>query len=206
MRVDPGLDDHVLLPFALYLVMALRWATNREDGMRTQLMTRALACVMAVTVVACGGSNPASPSAVPSAGASGGGVGTPVTGRGTITAQIDGVAFSGVATVATNQSGIFAAAASNGVGAITFGFGAVAAVGTTPVNATSPTNANLVVASGTSAQSWAASTAGGSGTLTITSITSVGASGTFAFTLVPVPGSGASGTKSVTSGTFSVTF
>lgn len=63
-----------------------------------------------------------------------------------------------------------------------------------------------VVVSGGTAQSWAAGTSGGSGTLPINSINSTGASGTFAFTMVPVPGTGASGTKSVTNGNFSVTF
>jgi hypothetical protein len=177
--------------------------------MRIRLMTRTLACLMTVMCVACGGGNPASPSGGSNPGSSGGTGGTGGTatvGRGTITAQIDGVTFSGVVGAATNQSGIFATAASNNGNTITLGFGALAVVGTTSVRATSPTNANMVIVSGGSGQSWAASTSGGSGTLTIASINSTGASGTFAFTMVPVAGTGASGTKSVTNGTFSVTF
>lgn len=168
-------------------------------------MTRALACAVAVTCVACGGGNPGSPSGGSGSG-SGGGTGGTGLGRGSITAQIDGVSFTGVATAATLQSGIFATAASNSNLSITLGFGALGVPGTTPISATSPTNANMVVVSGGTTQSWAASTSGGSGSLTITSINATGASGTFNFTMVPVPGTGASGTKSVTNGTFSVTF
>lgn len=172
--------------------------------MRKRLIGRALVCAVAVMCAACGGGNPAAPSGGSGSG-SGGGTNTGL-GRGTITAQIDGVTFTGVATAATNQSGIFATAASNGSNTIALGFGALAVASTTAVNATSPTNANMVVYSGSTAQSWAASTSGGSGTLTITSINATGATGTFAFTMVPVPGTGATGTKSVTNGTFSVTF
>lgn len=176
--------------------------------MGIRLMTRTLACVISVMCVACGGGNPSAPSggSGSGSGSGGGSGGGGVIGRGTITAQIDGVAFTGVATAATNQSGIFAAAASNGPGTIALGFGALAAVGTTSVGPTSPTNANMVATSGSTGQSWAASTSGGSGTLTITSINATGATGTFSFTMIPVAGTGASGTKSVTNGTFSVTF
>lgn len=172
--------------------------------MRIQLMVRTIACAIVVMNVACGGETPTGPSGA-SAGPSGTG-GGPTVGRGTITAQIDGATFTGVATTAANQSGIFAAAASNNGGTITLGFGALATVGTTSIGVRSPTNANMVVISGGSVQSWAASTSGGTGTLTISSMTATGATGTFSFTMVPVPGSGASGTKSVTNGTFTVTF
>jgi hypothetical protein len=49
---------------------------------------------------------------------------------------------------------------------------------------------------------------GGSGTLTIATLTAAGATGTFAFTAVPpqAGGAGATGTKVVTNGTFNVTF
>ncbi|NOT43158.1 MAG: hypothetical protein HOP14_00975 [Acidobacteria bacterium] len=175
--------------------------------MKIRLAAWTMACAIAVMCVACGGdNNPAAPTGGAGAPAAGGNSGpTPATSRGTITAQIDGVAFNGIATAATNQSGIFAAAAANGVNSVAFGFGALAAVGTTSVSATSPTNANLVVLSGTTG-SWAASTSGGSGSLTISTINATGATGTFSFTLVPVPGTGATGNKSVTNGSFSVTF
>jgi len=48
---------------------------------------------------------------------------------------------------------------------------------------------------------------GGTGTVTITAISATGASGTFSLSAVPLtPGGGTTGTKTVTSGVFSVTF
>lgn len=48
---------------------------------------------------------------------------------------------------------------------------------------------------------------GGTGTVTITAISATGASGTFSLSAVPLaPGGGATGTKAVTNGAFSVTF
>ena len=179
--------------------------------MTIQSLVRAAACAAVVLSLACGGGNPTSPSGSGSGSGSGtgsgsGGSGGSAINRGTISALIDGVQFTGTATAATNQSGIFATAASNSGATITFGFGALANAGTTQVNATSPTNAQLVVVNGGTSQSWSASTSGGSGSLTITSINATSATGTFAFTLVPSAGSSATGTRAVTNGTFSVTF
>lgn len=63
---------------------------------------------------------------------------------------------------------------------------------------------NASLTSGT--QQWVASTSGGSGTLTITTRTANRAAGTFSFTMVPSPGSSATGTKQVTNGQFDVTW
>lgn len=164
---------------------------------------------------ACGGS-PTSPSGGGSSGGGSGGSGGSGGGgtggggttpnRGTITATIDGVAYSGVVRTATNQSGIFAIAAINDQTNVGFGIGALAAAGTTSISATSPTNALLTTGTSLPAVSWFASTSGGAGTLTISAISATGATGTFQFTLQPSPGTGASGTRSVTSGSFTVTF
>lgn len=175
-------------------------------GMRSTMA--ALACLAVVVSVGCGGGSPTSPSGGSGSGSGGstGGGGSTGVNRGTITAVIDGVPFTGIATAATNQSGIFATASANAANTISFGFGALAAPGTTAIGATSPTNAQLVVVSGNPTQSWSAGTSGGAGTLAITSISATGASGTFAFTMVPSAGSTATGSRSITSGTFSVTF
>jgi hypothetical protein len=53
---------------------------------------------------------------------------------------------------------------------------------------------------------WGVTPVGGSGTITITSISATGASGTFSGTLVAQAGSGASGNKVITNGAFTVTF
>jgi hypothetical protein len=52
---------------------------------------------------------------------------------------------------------------------------------------------------------WFVSLAGGSGSITFTSVSPQAASGSFALTMVATPGSGSSGTRAV-SGTFNVTF
>jgi hypothetical protein len=47
---------------------------------------------------------------------------------------------------------------------------------------------------------------GGTGTLVISSFTATGASGTFSFVAAATSSTGATGTKTVTNGTFNVTF
>lgn len=176
----------------------------------------ALTVCAAVLGAACGGGgSPTSPTGGSSGGGTGGsggsgggtgGGGGAAPNHGTITATIDGVAYSGVVRTATSQSGIFAIAAMNDQTNVGFGIGALAAAGTTSISATSPTNALLTTSTGVPAVSWFASTSGGSGTLTISTITATGATGTFQFTMQPTPGTGASGTRSVTNGSFTVTF
>ena len=60
-------------------------------------------------------------------------------------------------------------------------------------------------ANGVAAGTWNTSLLGGSGTITLTSIATSGASGSFSFTMVPQTTTGASGNRTVT-GQFNVTF
>lgn len=120
--------------------------------------------------------------------------------------MIDGAPFNGTATAALNVAGVFSVGSSNAGSTITLGFGALSGVGTTTVGPISPTNATLTIPTSSSSPGWAANTAGGSGTLTVTTYSAAGASGTFSFTLIPIPGTGATGNKVVTAGTFNVTF
>jgi hypothetical protein len=53
---------------------------------------------------------------------------------------------------------------------------------------------------------WSSGSSGGSGTITINSLTATGAQGTFSFVGGAVGGTGATGSKTVSSGTFNVTF
>jgi hypothetical protein len=55
------------------------------------------------------------------------------------------------------------------------------------------------------AAAWACNISGGSGTITVTSVSQSAATGSFACTMVPVAGSPATGNRQV-SGTFDVTF
>jgi hypothetical protein len=62
-----------------------------------------------------------------------------------------------------------------------------------------------LVANGVAAGTWMTNINGGSGTITLNSVSRSGASGSFSVTMIPGPGSGASGNRQV-SGTFNVTF
>jgi hypothetical protein len=54
-------------------------------------------------------------------------------------------------------------------------------------------------------QAWSANVVGGSGTITLSALSTTGATGTFSFTAIPSD-AGSSGTRAVTSGVFNVTF
>ncbi len=129
--------------------------------------------------------------------------------KGTVTAQIDGAAFSGItptggATQTPNVITLFGQTTDN----------TTLTLGTTSLNGTSTFGAGIVNGSSISLQTrsctagtglWMAVFGSGSGTITIQS-TPTGATGTFSGTLVAVPNSGATGTKTITGGQFNVTF
>ncbi len=58
----------------------------------------------------------------------------------------------------------------------------------------------------TSAPQWETGYNGGTGTITVSTLTASGASGTFNFTGQAIPGTGATGTAAVTNGKFNVSF
>jgi hypothetical protein len=132
-------------------------------------------------------------------------VGTGTRAQGTMTASINGVAWTGdcVALLAntTNIISIAGADLATGVTFQTIGFGGNKVVGTQTITAVSPLNASLTQGS----NGWHASLAQGSGTLVLTTLTNNSVAGTFTFTMLPVPGNPATGTKVVT-GSFNLTF
>lgn len=162
-----------------------------------------LAALLALTV-GCGGGNPAQPS-----GGGGGGGSTP--NFGTLTAVIDGVAYTGIINSARITNGTLGIASNSAdlTRAISFA-GKEAAVGTTTVSAATALSMNVITTTGTTVTgSWAAAGQFGSGTLTISSLSATGASGTFNFSAPPAPGgsgAGATGTKVVTNGAFTARF
>src|SRR5262249_12912228 len=79
-----------------------------------------------------------------------------------------------------------------------------AGVGTYTLGPTSAANAQILI--GNPAAGWQAAVGIGSGTITVNSVSSTAACGTFSCALVAVAGSGATGTKSITDGVFNVTF
>ena len=157
---------------------------------------------MALTI-ACGGANPAGPSESGS-----GGSGT--SNFGTLTATIDGVAYTGVINTATNSNGTLRISSNSADLTRSVNFAAPASVGTVTVSLSSAITMNVITTTGTTViGSWGAAGQFGSGTLTIASLTGSGASGTFSFSAPPAPaGSGgqATGTKVVTNGSFTARF
>jgi hypothetical protein len=128
-----------------------------------------------------------------------------VGGKGSISARVDGSAWTSTVTAAQYSNGsLIISGADTSSPTRAFGLGVTAgAPGTYQATLPSPAaSASWTVGSAT----WQASLVGGSGSVTITSLTSTGASGTFSFSLVPIPGTSASGNKTVTDGTFNVTF
>jgi hypothetical protein len=131
---------------------------------------------------------------------------TPSPTGSSMSAKIDGVAWSGTGGVtAIHGSGLFSIGAANNSG-VTLGVATIASGPGTYTVGTSATNSNLMMFAGGALRSWKAGVAGGSGSITFTTLTATGASGTFFFTLVPDVATGATGNKSVTEGVFNVTF
>jgi hypothetical protein len=164
-------------------------------------------CV-AVTITACGSNTSPSPTTTPTA-CSGG-------NRGSMIARINGAAWTATCiTTASFSGGIISLGATDGAQSIGLSvtFLGLGDYTMTPLDPTNPPK-QLMLASGlvnlvpTSAASWTANsgTPGSSGTLTLTSSTTTAVTGTFSFTAVATPGTGAAGTKVVTNGGFNITF
>ncbi|MEQ1909113.1 MAG: hypothetical protein ABMA15_09840 [Vicinamibacterales bacterium] len=169
-----------------------------------------LASVLILSV-ACGGSTSSPSGSSGGIGSSGsGGSGGSGSGKGTITALVDGVAYTGVINAATLTNGTLNIASNNTALTLSVNFAmSGAAVGTTSINAASPLVMQAMTTNGSTVTgAWSASVLGGSGTLTISTLSSSGASGTFSFVAVPSTTSGipSAGTKTVTSGVFTATF
>jgi hypothetical protein len=157
--------------------------------MRT-LMRVAMSCLL-VSALGCGGDN----------------TGPNGQTNGDMTAKIDGSSWSSVATFATRNAtngGTIVALSGADANSTAIGMAFVdTGVGTYTITGTSVTNADLIESGG---HSWTAGSLGGSGTLTVTTLDATHVVGTFAFTMAPTSGTGASGTRSVTQGTFDVRF
>ena len=140
-----------------------------------------------------------------------GSCGTVSTAHGTMSAQLDGAAWSG--TVTTRLTGINGVSIGAGDGcspgtSITFallpgGVNGSLQPGTFNLNDASGLNSILSIGP---TNLWTASTTGGTGQVTFTTLTTKAAIGTFQFSYVAAATSGASGTHTVTNGVFNVTF
>ncbi len=124
--------------------------------------------------------------------------------HGSMSARIDGDAWIANAALSVTFTGGVLAFAGSDVATATVGVGLIpTGPGTYPIGPTQPTNANVSLGT---PNSWSASSAVGSGSITLTTFTANSASGTFFFTAEPVATTGATGTKVVTEGVFDVTF
>jgi hypothetical protein len=161
-------------------------------------LAASLVIALALVTAACGGASTSTTSPTNVGG-------TPVTPlHGTMTAVIDGSPWTAVAiTTASYTSGIVAiggADSSNPIRSIGLSITAPTA-GTYPIS-TGSANAVLSIGIG---PTWTANVLGGTGTVTLTSLSSTAAVGTFSFTAVPAAG-GAAGNHAVTTGAFNITF
>jgi hypothetical protein len=124
----------------------------------------------------------------------------------TMTATVAGAAWDGSLAIQASRAGnVFALGGTNGTYQIQLTVPNVTAAGTYNFG---PGNAGIAqviqVTAGFAA--WTSALVGGTGTLTLTTLTTEGASGTFSFSGIASPGTPATGTRAVTNGTFDVTF
>lgn len=130
--------------------------------------------------------------------------GNPPVGAGTMSASIDGTAFTGslsVTAVRTTNT-ITISAVGSSTRQISLNLLGVTSTGAVAVGAGSQNFAQY--SQGT--QTWVSSLVGGTGTVTLTTLSATHATGTFSFTGIASTATGASGNKSVTNGTFDVNF
>lgn len=121
-------------------------------------------------------------------------------GNGTYTAKVNGQTWSADVVEALYIGTVLSVSGSDNNVVITV---SVATQGTGTYDLSAGSAAGVVTEG---SDSWYAVGLGGSGSVTITSLTSHSAKGTFQFTGGPVPGAGTTGTRSVTQGAFDVKF
>jgi len=155
--------------------------------------TRGLSTIVLLCMVACGGSSSTSPNNNGSNNSA-----------GPLSATINGKAWSSQFPTASYHGSILAVAGlDNGLTASVTLALTVAAPGTFSVS-----SGNNVFGNGgysTPVGGWATALPGGTGTVTVTTLTSNHVAGTFAFDAVPAT-TGATGTVHITNGKFDITF
>jgi hypothetical protein len=121
--------------------------------------------------------------------------------NGSLSATVDGSNWSGVTVAATRTNGFVGVGAGKSDGS-TIAFAFPDHTGTFQAAGQDGTNANYT----SGGKTWSAVFGtGGSGTITVTTLSATRVAGTFSFTLVALSG-GATGTKTVTNGTFDIEF
>jgi hypothetical protein len=178
---------------------------RKETLMRRLLMIAALLLALG----GCDGGDDGNSGGNPAGPSPGGGTGSPT--NGTMTARIDGGAWTATAVVGGGYSGGLLTVVGGDTASQTIGF-ALLASGPGTYSTTQPNGLNFSLTIPSAGQSvaplWVSliTQAGSSGTVTITSLSATGASGTFSFVATAVPGTPATGSKNVTEGAFNVRF
>ncbi len=177
--------------------------TSISARARSAGVKRALCLAASVALAACGSDT---------TGPSGNG--------STLTATIDGTSFVSITTIGVRTpalpnlpNGTVGVSGSDKVTLpyTLLAFSVPCVIGTYPLASTGnpvPQNASVTnLISTTAGAAWnAGGTAGGTGVITLSTLTATSASGVFSFTLVPQSGTGATGNKVVTNGVFNVKF
>lgn len=175
----------------------IRQGWSRNNG---RLFLCLIVLVLPMLLIGCGGDDdPTDPNRGGNNGGNNGGGGS-----NTFSATVDGVTWTAVAVQAINNAGVLGVGASDAGGDFSIGLGWV------DTGASSYTFAQGVIANatviGTDGTSWQAMGDDGSGTITITSLSSEAVAGTFSFTAPRLSGTGDPMTRVVTNGTFNVDF
>jgi len=125
--------------------------------------------------------------------------------NGNFTATINGTNWGAIGKVAVTRGGsIISIAAGSLSYVVGFGIGAATVPGVYPLNYQNATG-SIAIVTNVSGASWSTAVQGGTGTLTITALTTTHVAGTFAFD-APTASSTGNGTLHVTNGKFDVTF
>lgn len=165
---------------------------------------KALALVATITALGCGGGG---------AGDNGNPTGPPTggTSNGSMTAQINGVSWRSIGAISVSrqpQQNVIGFAGTGSGGnttyAVSIAISAATGPGTHNLNIFAGGDGSSLIIGNSAALGWATAAQGGSGTLTITSLTANRIVGTFSGILSPAGHS--AGNLTVTGGTFDVTF
>lgn len=123
-----------------------------------------------------------------------------------MTATVAGAAWDGSLAIQASRAGnVFSLGGTNGTYQIQLTVPNVTAAGTYNFGPGNVGIAQVIqVTAGFAA--WTSALVGGTGTITIATLTAAGATGTFTFNGIASPGTPATGTRAVTNGSFTVTF
>lgn len=155
-----------------------------------------IASLALVLASACGGGSDSNPTAP--------GGNTTVAGDGNVTMSINGVAWrsSKGGDHVTKSGQFYGISAVNVPYALVLGIGNVTGPGTFSLNLATGNGSSAIISN--SVGGWGTAFSGGSGTVTITTLTATRIAGTFSFDAVPGSGS-AAGTMQVRNGVFDLT-